>query len=84
MKGESMMGGIPPMEGEGRIPEKQSRFQQFFGRKKQRVSEEMPKIDFKGQKILRGSHPETSHGAIERQLYAVDKGPRMLPRKQRF
>ena len=30
------------------------------------------------------AHPETSPGAIERQLYQLDRGPRMLPRKQRF
>ena len=41
----------------------------------------MPKIDLKGQKIRINSNPETSFGAIERQLYAIDKGPRMLPRK---
>ena len=28
--------------------------------------------------------PEVNLGTIERQLYAVDKGPRMLPRAQRF
>ena len=26
-------------------------------------------------------HPEVSPGAMERQLYQLDKGPRMLPRK---
>ena len=28
--------------------------------------------------------PDVNAGTIERQLYAVDKGPRMLPRTQRF
>ena len=30
------------------------------------------------------THPESSPGSIERHLYSLDKGPRMLPRKQRF
>ena len=30
------------------------------------------------------SNPEISPGALERQFYSLDKGPRMLPRKQRF
>ena len=29
-------------------------------------------------------HPEVSPGNMERQLYAIDKGPRMLPRAARF
>ena len=29
-------------------------------------------------------HPEVSPGAMERQLYQIDRGPRMLPRWQRF
>ena len=28
--------------------------------------------------------PEVNPGTIERQLYATEKGPRMLPRRQRF
>ena len=55
----------------------------MFGRKK-KVSEEMPLIDIKGNKINYSSGMDVSQGAFERQMYEVDRGPRMLPRKQRF
>ena len=52
----------------------------------------MPKINVKGHKAFgkvhgRGQthiHPDVSQGAMERQLFANEKGPRMLPRAQRF
>ena len=31
-----------------------------------------------------GSHPHSSPGSIERHLYSLDTGPRMLPRMQRM
>ena len=37
-----------------------------------------------GGKFSTHLHPEVSPGAMERQLYALDHGPRMLPRTQRF
>mmetsp|Transcript_11703 Transcript_11703/g.19757 ORF Transcript_11703/g.19757 Transcript_11703/m.19757 type:complete len:121 (-) Transcript_11703:44-406(-) len=44
----------------------------------------MPQLDVKGQKINYGSTPELNPLQIEQQLYKIDKGPKMLPRKQRF
>ena len=55
----------------------------MFGRKK-KVSEEMPLIDIKGNKINYSGGMDVSQGAFERQMYEVDRGPRMLPRRQRF
>ena len=60
-----------------------SRLQRIFGRKK-RMSEDQPRLDVKGNKIHYGSTPELSQGQMEKQLYGVDTGPRMLPRAQRF
>ena len=56
------------------------------------MKEEVPILNAKGhktfgKKIGRGTasiHPDVSQGAMEKQLFAVDKGPRMLPRAQRF
>lgn len=44
----------------------------------------MPNMDVKGNKIRTGSGPDFSQGAIEKHLYGIEKGPRMLPRKTRF
>ena len=55
----------------------------MFGRKK-KISEEMPLMDVKGNRINYGSNPDISQGAMERQMYEIEKGPRMLPRRQRF
>ena len=55
----------------------------MFGRKK-RVQEDMPKMDIKGNKINYGSTMDISHGQMERQLFEIDKGPRMLPRRTRL
>ena len=55
----------------------------MFGRKK-KVSEEMPRMDIKGNKISYGRTLDVSQGSMERQMFALDKGPRMLPRKQRM
>ena len=52
----------------------------MFGRKK-KISEEMPLMDVKGNRINYGSNPDISQGAMERQMYEIEKGPRMLPRK---
>ena len=62
-----------------------SRFQSLFGKRK-RVKEDIPRMNVKGQRQYDRSmtSPEVNQGTIERQLYAVDKGPRMLPRAQRF
>ena len=43
----------------------QSRMQKMFGRKK-KVSEEMPLLDIKGNRINYGSNPEVSQGNIEK------------------
>ena len=72
------------MKNKGAIPDKpQSRLQRMFGRKK-KLSEEMPLMDIKGNRINYGSNPDISQAAMERQMYEIEKGPRMLPRKQRF
>ena len=65
--------------------EPKSRFQSMFGKRK-RVREDMPKMNVKGQRQYDRSmsSPEVNQGTIERQLFAIDKGPRMLPRGQRF
>ena len=57
----------------------------MFGKRK-RVKEDMQKMNVKGQRQYdkNMSSPEVNQGTIERQLYAIDKGPRMLPRRQRF
>ena len=62
-----------------------SRFQKLFGKRK-RVKEDIPRMNVKGQRQYDRSmtSPEVNLGTIERQLYAVDRGPRMLPRAQRF
>ena len=61
------------------------RFQSLFGTR-QRVKEEMPKMNIKGQRQYSKSMsaPEVNPGTIERQLYGLDTGPRMLPRRQRL
>ena len=62
------------------------RFQNLFG-KRQKIQEDIPKINIKGQKVYeqsKGQFPEVNFGEIERQWYGLDKGPRMLPRRQRF
>ena len=61
-----------------------SRLQRIFGRKSKKESEEMPLMDIKGQRINYTGQLDVSQGALENQLYGVDKGPRMLPRKVRF
>ena len=61
----------------------QSRLQRMFGKKK-KIRDDMPILDIKGNRINYSSNPDVSQGAIERQLYAIDKGPKMLPRKTRF
>ena len=53
-------------------------------RKRQPIAEDMPRIDLKGHKMSTSVNPEASPGAIERQFYQIDRGPRMLPRKIRF
>ena len=56
----------------------------MFGKRKP-INEDMPEINIKGQKTYTGaSTMDTSSGALERQMYGLDKGPRMLPRRQRF
>ena len=73
-------------DGRDAIPgEEPSRFQSMFGKRK-RVREDMPKMNVKGQRQYDRSmtSPMVNPGTIERQLYAIDKGPRMLPRRQRF
>ena len=57
----------------------------MFGKRK-RVREDMPRMNVKGQRQYDRSmsSPEVNQGTIERQLYAIDKGPRMLPRAQRI
>ena len=44
----------------------------------------IPDYDPRGQKFQESKNPTVSMSQIERQLYKIDKGPRMLPRKQRF
>ena len=52
------------------------------------MPENIPNINVKGEKVFSskesGRTPDISMGAIERQLYANEKGPRMLPRRQRL
>jgi hypothetical protein len=73
--------------------EKVSRLQQMFGRRKENLlKEDVPQMNVKGhkaygQKLGQGTthiHPDVSQGALEKQLFGTDKGPRMLPRAQRF
>ena len=56
----------------------------MFGKRK-RVREDMPKMNVKGQRQYDRSmkSPDVNQGTLERQLYAIDTGPRMLPRRQR-
>ena len=61
-----------------------SRLQRIFGRKNKKVSEEMPLMDVKGHRINYTSNLDISQGSMENQLYGVETGPRMLPRKVRF
>ena len=58
-----------------------NRFQQMFGKRK-RVREDMPKMNVKGQRQYNRSmaSPDVNQGTLERQFYALDTGPRMLPR----
>ena len=44
----------------------------------------MPLLDIKGQRINYTGHLDVNQGALESQLYGLDNGPRMLPRKLRF
>ena len=44
----------------------------------------MPKIDIKGNKITYGGNLDVSQGAIERQMFEMEQGPRMLDRRTRF
>ena len=63
-----------------------SRLQALFG-KKQKIDENIPKINIKGERMYKqsqGHYPEVNLGEIERQWYGIDQGPKMLPRKQRF
>ena len=59
------------------------RFQNIFGRRK-KLSEDMPILDVKGQRINYETSADISQSQMERQLFEVERGPRMLPRKQRF
>ena len=63
----------------------QGRFQSLFGKRK-RVREDIPSMNVKGQRQYDRSFssPDVNQGTLERQMYALDKGPRMLPRRQRF
>ena len=54
------------------------------------MPENIPNINVKGEKVFthkgaggKGIYPDVSQGALERQLYANEKGPRMLQRRQR-
>ena len=60
-----------------------SRLQKIFGRRK-KLSEEMPLLDVKGNRISYPASPDVSQGSIEKQLFEIEKGPRMLPRRTRF
>jgi len=44
----------------------------------------MSNLDVKGQHIKQGTGPDFSQGAMEKHLYGIERGPRMLPRKTRF
>ena len=63
-----------------------SRLQRIFGgnQKRSKIVDDIPQVNLKGHKVHNQTHPESSPGSIERHLYSLDKGPRMLPRKQRF
>ena len=66
---------------------KQTFLQSFFGRSaKKAKQEEIPSINVKGEKVFNksGNEPGLSQGSLERQLFGADKGPKMLPRAQRF
>ena len=56
----------------------------FGNNKKHRIKEDRPIIDVKGNRNVTTAHPETNPQALEIQLYAIDKGPKMLPRDKRF
>ena len=43
----------------------------------------MPICDVKGNRISYSSSPDVSQGAIERQMFEIERGPRMLPRRVR-
>ena len=61
-------------------------FQKIFGKNK-KIQEDIPKINLKGQRTYQqsqGKYPEINLDEIERQWYGIDRGPRMLPRRQRF
>ena len=86
-----MKGRNPKGEETQQTSDRASRFQSMFGRqKKQKIKEDMPKMNVKGQKAYSsasdpgGIYPEINQGAIERQFYGLDTGPRMLPRAQRL
>ena len=63
----------------------------FGGRQKRqkKTDENIPKINLKGEQTFSSSqneggfYPEVSEGALERQLYGIEKGPRALPRMKR-
>ena len=68
-----------------------SRFKSMFsGRGKQKIREDRPKMNVKGQKAYNsgaaasGAFPEVNQAQIERQFYGIETGPRMPPRAQRF
>ena len=71
---------------------KRTLLQKFFGRggPKFKAPENIPNINVKGEKVFsakgksRSFEPEVSQGALERQLFANEKGPRMLPRNKRL
>ena len=44
----------------------------------------MPLLDVKGNRINYSESPDVSQSAMERQLFEVEKGPRMLERRTRF
>ena len=41
-------------------------------------------MNVKGQRMNKNAFPEMTTASMERHLYGVDKGPKMLPRKQRL
>ncbi|CAI2382794.1 unnamed protein product [Moneuplotes crassus] len=64
--------------------EKQSWRNRVFGFTKRFTPEDMPEVDIKGHRQKRQSAAGVKQSQIERQLYQLDNGPRMLTRRQRF
>mmetsp|Transcript_21188 Transcript_21188/g.18809 ORF Transcript_21188/g.18809 Transcript_21188/m.18809 type:complete len:156 (+) Transcript_21188:3-470(+) len=62
----------------------QSWRKRVFGFTKKLAAEDIPDVDIKGNRHRRQSAAGVNQSQIERQLFKMEGGPRMLQRKQRF